>query len=435
MTVDHERISRLLHKMNPWWSSGDVPPSLTRVPRPGPVSHVVKAMDSGRVALVTGVRRAGKTTVLQQVADHLITHGAEPRRVLFAMMDHPLLSREGMLGEVLEVFMAEFGHSRDARLHILLDEVHKVPDWGPWVKAIHDVHRLPAAVSGSSAVEVMAGSLTSLTGRYDPVRVRPLHLGEFMAFRGMEVDPGDEHIMPAITDEFLRVGGFPEAVLTDEPSSRGAYLANLFEDVLLRDVVDTYPVRDIQVLKDTASLLFSSVGTPLSYNAISRTLGCSVDTAKDYVSHMVDCHLVRPVPYYSRSAKVRARNPPKFYPVDTGMLDAVRGGASRGALAETAVFNHLAAAHTGVGGGVFFWKQVKEVDFVLPGRGGGRREVIEVKYRDHVDAEDLPGVRRFIGSEGKAKVTVVTRSMAGGLEVGGSTVEMVPLWRMLLEGI
>ena len=372
---------------------------MTRVPRPEVVARVLGALGRGRVALVTGVRRAGKTTVLHQVADRLIADGAEPQRVLFAMMDHPLLSREGMLGEVLDTFMAEFSHSRETKVHILLDEVHKVKGWGPWVKAIHDVHRQPVAVSGSSAVEVMAGSMTALTGRYEPVRVRPLDLGEYMDFRGIEVDPGDEHLMPAVTDEYLRVGGFPEAVLTEERSARGAYLVNLFEDVLLRDVVDTYPVRDVQVLKQVASLLLSSVGTSVSYNSISR------------------------------SAKVRARNPPKFYPVDTGMLDAVRGGASRGALAETAVLNHLAASTTGVGGGVFFWKQVKEVDFVVPGK---RREVYEVKYRDHVDADDLPGLKRFIESEGKARSTVVTRSMGGSIEVAGSKVMMVPLWRMLL---
>lgn len=430
MLADHERIARLLHQMNPWWKLGEVPPSLTRVPRPRPVGQVMETMGRGRVALVTGVRRAGKTTVLHQVADRLIGEGEDPERVLMAMMDHPVLSGQGMLGEVLDVFMAEFGHSRDTQVHLLLDEVHRTPDWGPWVKAIHDVHRLPVAVSGSSAVEVMAGSMSSLTGRYDPVRIRPLSLEEFMAFRGIEVDPGDEHIMPKVTDEYLRTGGFPEVVLIDEASRRGADLVNLFEDILLRDVVDNYPVRDVQVLRDVARLLFSSVGTTVSYNGISKVLGCSVDTAKDYVSHMVDCHLVRPVPYHSRSAKVRARNPPKFYPVDTGMLEAVRGGASTGSLAETAVFNHLASGGPGASAGVFFWKSGKEVDFVVPGK---RRQVVEVKYRDQVGEEDLPGIQRFIESEGKALFTVVTRSMGGQLDVAGTRVRAVPLWRYLMD--
>ncbi len=430
MTVDHERISRLLRQMNPWWASAEVPPSLTRVPRPDPVTSVIETMGRGRVALVTGVRRAGKTTVLHQVVERLLEDGEPPDRVLMAMMDHPVLSQEGMLGEVLDIFRAECGHSQDTRVHILLDEVHKVPDWGPWVKAIHDVHRLPVAVSGSSAVEVMAGSMSSLTGRYDPVRIRPLSLREFMAFRGVEVDPGDEHLMPTVTDEYLRIGGFPEAVLVDEVSQRGAYLINLFEDVLLRDVVDTYPVRDVQVLKDVALLLFSSVGTPVSYNGISRVLGCSVDTAKDYISHMVDCHLIGRVPYHSRSAKVRARNPPKFYPIDTGMMEAVRGGASTGALAETAVHNHLAASATGISKGVFFWKHVKEVDFVIPGK---KREVFEVKYRDHVSEGDLSGVGMFLESQGRAEVTVVTRSMSGEIVVDGKKVRAVPLWRFLLD--
>ena len=376
------------------------------------------------------MRRTGKTTVLHQVAGALIRDGVPSDNVLMAMMDHPVLGGEGMLGEVMEVFMAEFGHTIDTRVHLLLDEVHKVPDWGPWVKAIHDVHRQPVAVSGSSAVEVMAGSMTALTGRYDPIRVRPLSLEEFMVFRNIVVGPGDEHVMPAVTDEYLRTGGFPEAVLMDEISERTAYLVNLFEDVLLRDVVGNYPVRDVQVLKDVAGLLFASVGTPVSYNGIARVVGCSVDTAKDYVSHMVDCHLVRPVPYHSRSAKVRARNPPKFYPVDTGMLEAVRGGASRGALAETVVHNHLAASDEGARSGVSFWKHVKEVDFVIPGKVKG---VFEVKYRDRVSEEEIPGVQLFLEKLGKADVTVVTRSMSGDLAVAGTKLKAVPLWQLLRE--
>ena len=134
-------------------------------------------------------------------------------------------------------------------------------------------------------------------------------------------------------------------------------------------------------------------------------LGCSVDTAKDYVSHMVDCHLVRPVPFHSRSAKVRARNPPKFYPIGTGMLEAVSVGASTGSLAETAVFNHLVGRGQGAVSEVHFWKHKKEVDFVIPGK---RRLLVEVKYRDQVAEEDLPGVEKFFDNEGKARVTVVT---------------------------
>jgi predicted AAA+ superfamily ATPase len=272
--------------------------------------------------------------------------------------------------------------------------------------------------------------MTSLTGRYDPVRVRPLSLDEFMAFRGITVDAGDTHLMPAITDDYLRIGGFPEVVLTEEASSRGAYLVNLFEDVLLRDVVDNYAVRDLQTLKGVARLLFSSVGSSVSYNGISKVLGCSVDTAKDYVSHMVDCHLVRPVPYHSRSAKVRARNPPKFYPIDTGMLEAIRGGASTGSLAETAVFNHLVGKGEEAVSELHFWRHKKEVDFVVPGK---RRQLVEVKYRDQVGEEDLPGVKMFIDKLGKARVTVVTRSMDGEIEVAGTKARAVPLWRLLQD--
>jgi hypothetical protein len=429
MSLQAEQMDGLLHQMNPWWDRGSVPGSMLGVPRPIPVGHVEEALRRGRVALVTGPRRSGKTTILYQHVQGLIDSGESPDRVLYVMLDHPLLAGADAIGEAIEHFMAEFRHPRGRPLHILLDEAHRSARWGIWAKTVHDVYRFPLVLSGSSAMELEAGAMSELTGRHAPVRVRPLGLREYMDFRGLAPSRGDEHVMPRIADDYLRTGGFPEAVLDPEEASRRSRLLRLFDDILLGDIVGSYPIRDVATLRDVAALVLSSTGTPVSFNKISSATGCSVDTAKEYVGHMVACHLVSEVPFHSSSARERARNPAKYYPVDTGMLDTITGGAARGILAETAVFNALAADAGGRSAPVAYWRERREVDFVLCGRP---LRAIEVKYRDAVDEGDLGGVRALLGRGTRANVTVVTRSVSGPVEVGGAEVAMVPLWRLLL---
>jgi len=207
-------------------------------------------------------------------------------------------------------------------------------------------------------------------------------------------------------------------------------LLHLFDDILLGDIVGTYPIRDVRTLRDIAMLVLSSTGTPLSFNKITRSVGCSVGTAEEYVMHMTACHLISEVPYSSRSARERVRNPSKYYPVDTGMLDTLVGGAARGILAETAVFNALSSGPRGSARAVSHWRDRREVDFVT---GTRPPEAYEVKYKDAVGEDELGGVRRLIERRGKVAVTVVTRSQSGTLEVGGAKVTMVPLWKFLLE--
>jgi hypothetical protein len=115
--------------------------------------------------------------------------------------------------------------------------------------------------------------------------------------------------------------------------------------------------------------------------------------------------------------------------VDTGVLDTLVGGASKGILAETSVFNALSSTHPGRGRPVGHWKDIKEVDFVV---GTRPTALYEVKYRDDVDGSELGGVRRFIERRGKASVTVVTRSLSGTVDLGGTEATLVPLWRFLL---
>lgn len=429
MPLQAEQMGGILHQMNPWWDRGTVPDAMLGVPRPVPLGRVAEALRRGRVALVTGPRRSGKTTILYQHVQSLVDSGESPDRVLYVMLDHPLLAGVDAVGEAIEHFMGEFGHPRGRRLHVLLDEAHRSARWGAWAKTVHDAYRFPLVLSGSSAMELEAGAMGELTGRHEPVHVRPLGLREYMDFRGLGPSRGDEHVMPRLADEFLGVGGFPEAVLDPVEASRRSIQLRLFEDILLGDIVRAHPVRDVATLREVAALVLSSTGTPVSFNKISRATGCSVDTAKEYVGHMVACHLVSEVPFHSRSAKERARNASKYYPVDTGMLDTIAGGVARGLLAETAVHNALAAGAPGRAGPVGYWRDRREVDFVL---GGRPLRAIEVKYRDSVDEGDLGGVRALLGRAARASVTVVTRSASGTMELGGAEVTMVPMWRFLL---
>jgi len=237
MTLQAEQLANILHQMNPWWESGSVPSAMTGVPRPVPVARAMEALDHRRVAIITGPRRSGKTTIMYQCAGALISSGLPADRVLFAMLDHPLLSSGESIGEVIEWFMAEFGHPRGRTLHLLMDEAHRAEGWGAWAKTLHDAYGARLVLSGSSAMGLMAGSMESLTGRHETIPVRPLDFREFLDFRAATPSSRDRHLMPKLADDYLTVGGFPEAVLAAEPATRRSMLLHLFDDILLGGLV------------------------------------------------------------------------------------------------------------------------------------------------------------------------------------------------------
>ncbi len=418
-----EEIEKLMWRMNPWWQDGAVPESLRGIRRPAYLESIKSFFSTDLALVLTGVRRSGKTTILYQLISDMLKD-VDSERILYLQLDHPELFKTP-IGELIDVFRGIHGIASDEDIYVFLDEVHMSPDWGLWVKTLYDRGHARIVVSGSSSALLSAGSMTHLTGRHLTVTVYPLSFREFLEFRGVRVRKGDERIYNKYLEEYLRTGGFPRVVLEENPLLRERILLEYFDDIIFRDVVSVYKVRDISSLRSAALLLLHSIGRPLSINKMKKLLGISLSTAKEYVSMLESSYLFFSVPFSSGKVNERVYNPKKYYAIDTGLVNALVPRASIGSLAENAVAVNLKRRGAEFG----YWKDVVEVDFIVG------NTAVEVKYKDISGIGGLYGMRKALKNGRADKGMGILRDRMGSKDIaeGESRIDLINMYEFLLD--
>lgn len=407
---------------NPWWEG--IAPA-TGIRREMYLRPLVENRDRRHVEILLGSRRVGKTTMLRQIIGELLALAVSPRDICFLALDHPALMGIS-LAEHLKTFRKLFDHPRSHRLYLFLDEIQDSPAWEVELKALYDSEDLKLYCTGSTSA-LLTRQQGKLTGRQITTTIYPLSFPEFIDFHGQRPSMAEDYRYERLVQEYLVTGGYPEEVLTPNP----AYLPNLLDDILARDLMRLFPIKKPLALKDLMRLVAASVGGRTSYNRLSALLGLSLDTAKEYVGYLEATYLISSMSKWTTSHSERVYAQKKLYLWDLGIKTVCTGTGDEGARAENAVYLEL--LRHGVEPG-YFAESEREVDFIC---GSITRPLpVEVKMLDTVDPKDkrLAGLalflRRFPQTE---RAMVITRTAQGIVPYHDIELQAVPLWRFLLD--
>ena len=241
------------------WNFWDKPP-FTGITRKSYLLKLREWIDIQEVIVVTGVRRAGKTTFLLQVLEDLIgERGILPINTLYVNFEDPRFSsngRENILPFIIDAYRGFF-HPK-GRIYLVLDEVQLVPEWEKWVTSVHDRKEdVKIFVTGSSSALMSEEFATLLTGRHLEMEMFPLDLAEFLRFSSdLPLDPvsvianGAE--LKGFANEFIEKGGFPRVVLEANDNVRMELLRQTYYDILHRDIVARFHIKDARKLETLA---------------------------------------------------------------------------------------------------------------------------------------------------------------------------------------
>jgi len=298
------------------------------------------------VNVISGVRRCGKSTLLQQllapndirIDKAVFVNFEDPR--LAQYLDHPLLEQicdlvEGKLEGPCTFFF---------------DEIQQVTRWQKWMNS--SLERRPEhtfVVTGSNS-RLLSGELaTSLTGRHLSTELFPFDLEEFQRLR-----PSG-----GLTS-FLKKGGFPAALKISEPER---LLQQYFQDIVERDIRERVSAKSSRPLLAVAQMVLESVGSETSLRRIAGAIHLSPETVNAYLQACEDAYLIFSCPYFAYSEAKRIRRNKKYYAIDTALRRAVttKTGADLGKDFENLVFLTLRRKTTEV----FYWRGKNEVDFVV----------------------------------------------------------------------
>lgn len=280
------------------------------------------------IKVMTGIRRSGKSVMLQLIRDELSRKGVSADQMIclnFEDMRYTSL----LNAQALHDFILTESQKRKGKLYLFFDEIQEVDAWEKCINSFRVELDCDIYITGSNA-KLLSGELaTYLGGRYVEFKIYPFSFSEFTeAYR--QYKPGASEA--ETFRQYLTLGGMPYLGNLDysEAPCR-QYLVDVFNSILLKDIVKRNKIRDADLLERILAYVITNIGTTFSAAAISKFLKSehrktAPETILNYLRYCMDACLFYQAPRHDLTGKQILTTNEKYYIVDHGIREAVYGG-------------------------------------------------------------------------------------------------------------
>jgi hypothetical protein len=329
--------------------------------------ELLKHAKTPLVTVLTGMRRTGKTTLVKQLL--LDLENKNSIFLDFQRLDIRELFEEKNYEAIRNNLLSQ--NLSPKNMIVAIDEMQLAPDAPSAIKYLYDHYGIKFIVTGSSSYYLKNLFSESLSGRKKIFELYPLDFGEFLAFKNIRVRSGDwkndafntleYNRLSSYYEEFILFGGFPQVVLVENEADKRDNLKDILSSYISIDIKTLADFSDERTVYALIKLLANRVGSKLDYSKLSRLIGVSRTTVKNYVSFFEKTYLLRTIGVFTRNTDREIVKARKLYFCDTGLVN-ILSEISSGAQFENTVFNQLA----GVGQVQYYsLKNGNEIDYIL----------------------------------------------------------------------
>ncbi len=319
--------------------------------------------DSEMVKVITGIRRCGKSTLMQQIIAEIQQRNVADDHIIYINFENykfRKISNPDALYEYVENRIKD-----TKKYYLFIDEIQNVPEFELVINSFRATHNISIFITGSNS-KLLSGELaTHLSGRTLSFRIMPFCFKEFAAF----YEEKGEHIPPEqLLDSYMLWGGFPLTCKEENDSEKEVLLSNIYDSVVLKDVVMRNKIASVTALDRVLEYVIANSSLTISGNTIASSLkaddiNVSVPTVYDYLKYISDACICDKVPRYDIRGKKVLSFEEKIYVCDLGFfhLKKNRSKEEYGHIVETICYNELISR----GYQVYVGKTYKsEVDFI-----------------------------------------------------------------------
>lgn len=295
------------------------------------MSRIRPFIGNNLIKVLTGIRRSGKSVMLDLIKTELLESGVSNLQFITfnfeSMSNAHLCTADALHKEVLERTA-----NIDGKVYLFFDEIQEVENWEKCINSFRVELDCDIYITGSNA-KLLSGELaTYLAGRYVEFIIYPFSYGEYLELYTSvfpETDPAQ------CFRSYLTLGGMPylsNLRYAEEPSQQ--YLEDLYNSVVLKDIVKRNNVRDIDLLERIISYITANIGTPFSASSITKFFKnegrtVSTETVLNYIKYCTDAYLFYKVKRQNLQGKQILASNEKYYIADHGIREAVFGGNIR----------------------------------------------------------------------------------------------------------
>lgn len=345
---------------------------------------LISAKDSDFIKVITGVRRSGKSVILQQYQHYLLEQGILPEQIIFYNFEHPDYFAFHHW-EILYQDIQQKTANVHTKFYFIFDEIQEVKDWQKLINGLRVAFSCDIYITGSNA-NLLSGELaTYLAGRYVELTIYPLSFSEFLAYRQ---ELGNHHHADVLFQDYLKWGGFPTLPTVQNDNLKGDILKGIYSSIVLKDVATRGSVREVAVLERVIAYLLDVIGQTVSIKKIADTLSSdgiktNTNSIDNYIKLLKESFIFYECCRYDIRGKARLKTGAKYYVVDTGIRNTILGRVGNlGSQLENIIYMELKRR----GFDVFVGKLDKgEIDFVC--FRGNEKHYYQIAYQLPTNSE------------------------------------------------
>ena len=383
--------------------------------------------NSPEIVIITGIRRCGKSTLLQQI------RAKQPQKDYYINFDDERLAsfKVDDFQMLLEVFGELFGEQNV----FYFDEIQNVEQWERFIRRLHDTGN-KIYITGSNARMLSRELGTHLTGRYLSVELYPFSFKEFILLKKPDL-LGKNYYKTNVKAEILALfheyfyhGGFPNFVKTGDELA----LKTLFENILYRDVMVRNNITNEREIKELVSYLAGNYARLSSNSELAEMIGVkNSTTVKNYLGFLADSYLVFQICKYDYSVSKQIMNPKKSYFIDNGLVRRVGFSFSNnhGHLLENLVFVELLRRKKTV----YYHNKGQECDFVIV-EDKTVTTAIQVTYampNEKTRKREIDGLIDAMNAYKLSSGLIITDDIEEEIVENDKKITIIPAWKWLLE--
>jgi predicted AAA+ superfamily ATPase len=399
-------------------------------------------IDTEKIIVVSGVRRCGKTSLLKQTRNLILKNNVPLNKTLFfSFDDERLMLQTEELDLIMQAYRELYPNHNMEECYFFFDEIQNIDHWDKFVRRIYDNETQNIFISGSNSKQLGSEIATSLRGRTLLYELFPLDFSEYLTFKKIDKNyKGDRQkaLMIHEFNLFLKQGGFPECISRTE-SQRNQILADYYQVLLFRDIVERYGVTRIFALKYFIQKLMGNISTPFSLNKIynelkSQGVKVSKDTLYEILEYIEAVYLGIRLYKFDYSVVNREMGDKKIYSIDNGLLSVIsyQFSDNHGRLLENLVFVWLRKLY---GDSLFYYNQKTECDFIVFDRDQPIQAIQVCFDLGNADTRkrEINGLAAAMDYFNLSKGVIITMDQEEELEKDGKSIRVMPAYQLMIE--
>ena len=400
-----------------------------------------------KIITIPGVRRCGKSTLMEIAINQLIRSGIAPEKILWVGFDDERLKNISAedLEEVIMAYMEMFPDIPIKDVYMFFDEIQLIKDWEYFVLRVFKSYCKNIYVCGSNATMLSSELGSALRGYPLEYETYPLSFKEYCKFKNIDSSniflEQNKAKLKNTFDSYSHGSSFPEIVLTESESERIKLLHGYFDAMILKDLVEHYKISNISIVRYFVKRIMANLSKPTSINAIykdikSQGLKINKDDLYCWADYVCSIFMFMRIPKYEKSLIKEQQSLYKYYCIDNGLRSAVLLPQSNdnGKKLENIVFLHLNRLLLPFEK-ISYFQGDYECDFVIQSNDSVTR-LIQVTWdmsENDTFEREIRGLLEASTATGCENLVIITHDDERIIERNNLQIRVLPAWKWALE--